>query len=149
MGPEAWFTVGTIVLVILALISNRISVDVAMIGGLTLLMVGDFFFGHLRDQYIFSDFTRAISGFAHPALLMIASLFVVAAGLQETGGMEAVAQKLLGRPRSVAMAQMRLMAPVALMSGFMNNTPIVAMYLPIVNDWARKLRISRRSSSCR
>ncbi|MCH7798222.1 MAG: SLC13 family permease [Planctomycetes bacterium] len=142
MGPEAWFTVGTITLVILALISNRISVDVAMIGGLTLLMVGDFFFGYLRDQYVFSDFSRAISGFAHPALLMIASLFVVAAGLQETGGMEAVAQKLLGRPRSVAMAQVRLMAPVALMSGFMNNTPIVAMYLPIVNNWARKLRLS-------
>jgi len=34
------------------------------------------------------------------------------------------------------------MLPVALMSGFMNNTPIVAMYLPIVTDWARKLRIS-------
>jgi di/tricarboxylate transporter len=34
------------------------------------------------------------------------------------------------------------MAPVALMSAVMNNTPVVAMYLPIVNDWARKLRIS-------
>ncbi len=42
MGPEGWFTVGTITLVILALISNRVSVDVAMIGGLTVLMIGDF-----------------------------------------------------------------------------------------------------------
>ena len=28
------------------------------------------------------------------------------------------------------------------MSAFMNNTPIVAMYLPIVGDWSRKLRLS-------
>ena len=142
MGPEGWFTVGTITLVILALISNRVSVDVAMIGGLTVLMVGDFLGGYFGAAPVWTDFSRSISGFAHPALLMIAALFVVAAGLQETGGMEAVAQKLLGRPKSVAAAQLRLMTPVAIMSGFMNNTPIVAMYLPIVNDWARKLRIS-------
>jgi len=37
MSLEAWFTVGTIVLVIAALVTNRISTDVAMIGGLTLL----------------------------------------------------------------------------------------------------------------
>ena len=143
MSPQAWFTLGTIALVIAALVSNRISVDVAMIGGLTLLLVGDFvaqtLFGSLG---IWADLGTAVKGFAHPALLMIGALFVVAAGLQETGGMEAVAQRLLGRPRTVAAAQLRLMVPVALMSGFMNNTPIVAMYLPIVNDWARKLRIS-------
>ncbi len=142
MGPEAWFTVGTIVLVMLALVSNRMSVDVAMIGGLTILMAGDFLGGYFGDRHIWTAFDRSISGFAHPALLMIAALFVVAAGLQETGGMAAVAQRILGRPKSVPGAQLRLMVPVALMSGFMNNTPIVAMYLPIVSDWARKLRIS-------
>ena len=34
------------------------------------------------------------------------------------------------------------MFPVALLSGFMNNTPIVAMYLPIVSSWARRIRMS-------
>ena len=142
MSPEAWFTVSTIALVVAALVSNRMSVDVAMIGGLTVLMVGDFVFGLFGEPGRVLPFTDAIRGFGHPALLMIAALFVVAAGLQETGGIEVVAQRLLGRPKSVTGAQLRLMVPVAILSGFMNNTPIVAMYLPIVNDWARKLRIS-------
>jgi di/tricarboxylate transporter len=34
-----------------------------------------------------------------------------------------------------------MMIPVAAMSAFMNTTPIVAMYLPMVNDWAKRLRI--------
>ena len=142
MTLEAWFTVGTIALVIAALITNKISVDVAMVGGLTLLMVGDFVLGEYFGGDPIVSVGEAIKGFAHPAVLMVGALFVVAAGLQETAGMEAIARKVLGRPRTVARAQWRLMAPVALMSGFMNNTPIVAMYLPIVTDWARKLKIS-------
>ena len=142
MSVEAWFTVGTIVLVVAALVTNRVGADVAMVGGLTLLMAGDFVFEALLESPGVVEFTSAVKGFAHPAVLMIGALFVVAAGLQETGGMEAIAQRLLGRPKTIVGAQLRMMAPVSLMSAFMNNTPIVAMYLPIVSDWARKLRIS-------
>jgi di/tricarboxylate transporter len=139
---EAWFTIVIIGLVIAALMTNRISVDVAMVGGLTLLMVGDFIFGEVLGMNGVLSVPDAIAGFAHQAIMMIGALFVVAAGLQETGGMQIIAQRLLGRPKTILGAQLRLMAPVALLSGFMNNTPIVAMYLPIVGDWAKKLRIS-------
>lgn len=142
MTFEAWYTVGIIGLVSVALMTNRIGVDVAMVGGLTLLLVGDFVMADLLNMGHVLDTAEGIRGFAHPAILMIGALFVVAAGLQETGGMEVIAHRLLGRPKSIRGAQTRLMAPVALMSGFMNNTPIVAMYLPIVGDWAKKLKIS-------
>ncbi len=142
MTFEAWFTIVIIGLVIAALMTNRISVDVAMVGGLTLLMVGDFIFGEVLGRGGVLSVPDAIAGFAHQAIMMIGALFVVAAGLQETGGMQVIAQRLLGRPKTILGAQLRLMAPVALLSGFMNNTPIVAMYLPIVGDWAKKLRIS-------
>ncbi len=84
----------------------------------------------------------ALSGFSHPAVISIAALFVVAAGLRETGATAAAARYLLGRPKSEAAAQIRLMLPVALLSGFINNTPVVAMYVPIVRDWADRIRIS-------
>ena len=142
MSPEAWFTISIIGLVVAALMWGKISVDVAMVGGLTLLMVGDFVFVDILNLEHILQVPEAIRGFANPAIMMIGSLFVVAAGLQETGGMEVIAQKLLGRPKTILGAQLRLMAPVAVMSGFMNNTPIVAMYLPIVGDWAKKLKIS-------
>ncbi|MHC5025300.1 MAG: SLC13 family permease [Planctomycetota bacterium] len=137
MTLEAWYTVFVVGAVIGALVTNRIGADVAMLGGLTLLLLGD---AVLPGGII--DVPEAVQGFAHPAVLMIGSLFVVAAGLQETGGMEAIAQFLLGRPKTILRAQVRLMVPVALMSALMNNTPIVAMYLPIVNDWSKRLGFS-------
>lgn len=131
MGFDAWFTIGLVGVLVVALASNRIGADTALLGALTVLMV----VGILPPA-------EAASGFADPAVLMIAALFVVAAGLTETGATEMIAQRVLGRPKSLVGAQLRLMLPVAAMSSFMNNTPIVAMYLPIVHTWARKLRIS-------
>ena len=131
MTPHAWITLGTIIMVIAALIhKKRIGPDLIMAGGLVILM--------LSGVLSFQD---AVSGFAQRPLLMIAGLFVVAAGLQETGGIELIGRKLLGRPTSLITAQIRMMVPVAGMSAFMNTTPIVAMYLPMVNDWAKRLNI--------
>jgi di/tricarboxylate transporter len=119
-----------------ALAANRVAVDIAMLGGLTLLMLGDALFGNILSV---SD---AALGFANPALLLIGSLFVVAAGLERTGGIEKVARVVLGHPKSENMAIARLTVPVAMMSAVMNNTPIVAMYLAIVRDWSKRLGIS-------
>ncbi len=131
MGFDAWFTLATIGLVMAALVSNRMQVDTAMLGGLVLLMVFDVV-----------EFQQAASGFASTAVLMIGGLFVVAAGLEETGALSLFSDKLLGRPRSIPQAHLRLLPPVALCSGFMNNTPIVAMCLPVVRDWAKRQRLS-------
>lgn len=128
---EGWLTLATIAVVMLALMSNRIGPDVVMMGGLTLLMI----VGAIAPD-------AAIAGFAHRAVIMIGSLYVVAAGLTETGAMEMVARWVLGRPTNQAAALLRLMVPVALISAFMNNTAVVAMYMPIVSDWSKKLRIS-------
>ena len=131
MGLEAWFTILVLALVVAALVSNRMGIDVALLSGLILMMAAGVV-----------DVADAVSGFASQAVLMIAGLYVIAAGMQETGAVEIIANRLLGRPKSTPEAQLRLMAPVALLSGFMNNTPIVAMCVPLVRDWARKLQIS-------
>ena len=46
---------------------------------------------------------------------------------------------MLGKPRGLAAAQLRLMLPVSAMSGLLNNTPIVALMIPLVSDWARRI----------
>ena len=50
--------------------------------------------------------------------------------------------KLLGRPQNAASAQIRLMAPIAIVSAFLNNTPVVAVMIPIVQSWGRSIGIS-------
>ncbi len=128
---EAWFTLGVVMLCIGLLASNRFPSDAVMVGGLTLLLLA----GVLNPA-------EALSGLANEGMVTVAVLYVVVSGLEETGGTAWVSQALLGRPRSVAHAQMRLMAPVAALSAFLNNTPVVAMFIPAVQDWAKRHNIS-------
>ncbi len=85
---------------------------------------------------------EALAGFSNDGLVTVAALFIVAAGIHATGGIDLIINWLLGRPRSVRAAQLRLCAPVILLSGFLNNTPIVATLIPGVNAWGRKLGIA-------
>ena len=120
-----------VVAVVVALATNRVAAETAMLAGLLAqILIGAV------------DPASALAGFAHPAVVAIGALFVVAAGLFETGASAALANRLLGRPRSVRGAQLRLIVPVTLLSAFINNTPVVAMYLPIVRDWAKRIRVS-------
>jgi di/tricarboxylate transporter len=101
------------------------------VGGVTLLLLA----GVLTPE-------EALAGLANPAVATIGVLFVVAAGLRETGGIDWLAHHLLGSSRSLLWIQARLMAPTVAMSAFMNNTPIVALLIPVVNDFARRHRLA-------
>ncbi|SEP07044.1 SLC13 family permease [Aquisalimonas asiatica] len=131
MGWEAWLTVAVVVGVLGTLILTRMAADMVFLGGLTILLLA----GVL-------DPSEAFRGLANQGLITVAVLYVVVSGLQETGGIHWVVQRLLGRPRSLAHAQVKLMTPVAFMSAFLNNTPVVAMLIPAVNEWARKFGLS-------
>jgi di/tricarboxylate transporter len=50
--------------------------------------------------------------------------------------------KMLGRPKILCVAQLRLMIPVGIASAFFNNTPLVAIMIPIVQSWAKKINMS-------
>jgi di/tricarboxylate transporter len=80
--------------------------------------------------------------FGNEGVLTVAVLFVVAAGLTETGAIGLLTDRMLGLPRTVGAAQIRMMVPVAGLSAFLNNTPVVAIFIPVVNDWCKKTGIS-------
>jgi di/tricarboxylate transporter len=131
MTQDAWFTVAVIGLCLALLIRGRIAPDIVMMGGLTLLLVT----GILTPA-------EALSGLSNEGMVTVGIMFVIVTGLRDTGAIAWIVQHLLGVPRSTAHAQMRLMTPVAAMSAFLNNTPVVAMMIPAVQDWARRHRIS-------
>lgn len=83
-----------------------------------------------------------LSGFANPGLATIAFLYVIAAGVRNTGGVSWISAQLLGQPKSERGAQLRLMLPVTLLSGVLNNTPIVATLIPAVSNWSRQTGIA-------
>lgn len=53
-----------------------------------------------------------------------------------------VVKYVLRHPKSLAVAQIRLLFPVAFLSGFINNTPIVALMIPVVQSWSTQCGFS-------
>ncbi len=131
MTPEIAITLAVLVGVILALIKLHIGADWILMGGLVFLAT----IGVIEPQ-------AALGGFANKGLVAVVALFPVAEGLRQTGALSMIGPQLLGQPKSLPAAQSRLMFPVAIASAFMNNTPVVAMMLPVVTDWGRKLSFS-------
>lgn len=132
---------GVLAGVLALLAATRIAPDAILVAGLTMLLgvphpsADGWRLGVLSLE-------RGFSGFSNTGMLTVGALFVVVAGLRETGGIDYIASRLLGRPTGERRAMARVMAPVCLLSAFLNNTPVVAMMIPAVQDWARKLKIN-------
>ncbi|MBB6428520.1 SLC13 family permease [Algisphaera agarilytica] len=136
MGWEAWLTLGVIALMAFAMLRAVAGPDTVLLGGMTLLVA----MGLFSDA--FPSAARAVSGFGNEAVVTIGVLFVIAEGLSRTGAMELLTRRLLGQPKSVRGAQVRMLPAVSGLSAFLNNTPIVAMFIPVVNDWCKKTGLS-------
>jgi len=136
MSWEVWAGLALIAAVLYVLARNLADPDVTLVGAVTVVMG----LSYVSDRFPTPAECARILG--NEALLTVGVLFVVAAGLTETGALRAVTERLLGRPSSNRSAQFRLMFPVMGVSAFMNNTPVVAMFIPVVSDWCRRARLS-------
>lgn len=88
---------------------------------------------------------EAFLGLGNEGVITVALLFIVADGLNQTGGLAGLGRRVLGNSSDLRVGQIRTMGPVAVMSAFLNNTPVVALMLPIVLDWAKKQRVAASS----
>ena len=79
-----------------------------------------------------------LRGFANPGVVTVATLFVVAAGMYSTGAITLLADRVIGLPATLRSAQLKIFLPVAVGSAFLNNTPLVAMMIPVIRDICRK-----------
>ncbi len=130
MTAEGWLTIGVTAAVFVALMFN-LPGDLLFVGAAVLLTIA----GVITPE-------EALGGFSNSAVVTVGALFVVAAGLRETGALDHLAQRLLGGVRTESGALRRLSGILIGFSAFMNNTPIVAMFTPMVMDWCRRNRVS-------
>ncbi len=85
---------------------------------------------------------EAVAGFANEGMLTIGALFIVAAGVTQTGLLSRLSNRIMGHTTNARGAIARVVAPTSIMSAFLNNTTIVAMTMPPLLDWARKHRVA-------
>ena len=133
-GGQLWqiiYVSFVLLFMFLALVSDTIGADMVMVSALTLLMASNII-----------SIQEGIAGFANEGLLTVLVLFVVAAGISHTGALDWYMGKLLGRPNNTTSAQLRLMVPIAIISAFLNNTPVVVVMIPIVQRWGKNVGVS-------
>jgi len=127
---EAILTIGVVASVLFALAVTGISADLILMAALAFLVIT----GILTAP-------EALAGFANTGVITIATLYVVAAGLKETGAVQWVASRFLGQPATIRGAQARMLLPTGVLSAFMNNTTVVAMFIPAIQEWSQRLQI--------
>lgn len=135
---EAWLTLAVAAGLLIGLALRLAATDLLAVSGLAVLMLAQDLTGSTR----LPTAQESLAGFGSTGLITIGLLFAVVAGLELTGGTTLATGWFLGRAAGLADAQLRLLVPVALISGFVNNTPVVAAMLPVVGDLARRIRVS-------
>ncbi len=131
MTVAGWVTLAVISAVFVGLVRNIAPPDILLLAGTVLLGL----LGILSPEETFD-------GFTNPAVLTIGALFVVAAAMRETGALDRIGTHMLGKAKTERSALLRMALPVTGMSAFLNNTPVVAMLVPILTDWGRKHQVS-------
>ena len=131
LSGNAWFAIAVVLSVFAAMVFSKLRADVIFLAGMSALFVS----GVL-------DVKEAFGGFISPSVIVIAVLYAVIAGLNHTGVMNWIVKHLMGSPKTLTTAILRIMFPVAFLSSLLTNTTVVALFIDIVKIWAKKLGIS-------
>jgi len=130
MEWQMWFTMGCVVLMFVLLAKTSIGPEWICLGTLVTLMT----LGIITPA-------ESVAGASNQGMLTVAVLFIVAGAIQETGAITMLTPLLSTKIKTAAMAQFRMMLPVTILSAFLNNTPVVAIFIPAVTAWARKIKV--------
>lgn len=83
-----------------------------------------------------------LEGFSNKGMITVAMLFLVSEGIRQSGALTQVIKKLLPQEKtSVFKAQIRILPSIAFISAFLNNTPIVVIFAPIIKRWASSVKL--------
>ncbi|KAH7365617.1 hypothetical protein KP509_18G037900 [Ceratopteris richardii] len=142
---EGWVTLSFILLMLVALVFELAPPYLVMMGTLILFLP----LGILNLR-------QALHGFSDPAVLVIAVLFIVAKGIELSGGLEYVSRMMFRtekkQPRpgqtvkksdnSIVWVLMKFTVPVIIFSAFLANIPLVAMMIPPIVEFSRRINIA-------
>ena len=132
MTPDIAIIIGLLAFGFILFVTEIFSIDITAMILLSIL----FLFGYLTPE-------QAISGFSNPAVLTIAFLFILSHALQKTGVLEYLViriNKIADRSRLLGRAV--YLFTIGLASALVNNTAIVAIFMPVTIRLAHKYKLS-------
>lgn len=139
-----WFSFAVIGLAILSYASEKISMEVTSVAVIAVLLVFFFFFPVMGDNSTIQINTEMILlGFSNPALITVLLLLVLGQAIIQTGALNEVANLILKATGQRAVLSIGIaLVFVMLISGFLNNTPVVVIFIPIIGALAKAVGLS-------
>jgi di/tricarboxylate transporter len=141
---HTWFVLAFIAVVVISYAYEKISIEMTSIFAISILMV----FFHIFPLYdqagkIILNPETILIGFANPALIAIIALLIIGQAIIASNALNVVPHLITKISRNSAFFSMILaLLFVMIISAFMNNTPVVVIFIPILAEIARKLNIS-------
>ena len=133
MNFQFWYTLAIILMMTIVLLKEWFETELTILSALFLLLIGNVV-----------TVNEAFAGFSNEGMLTIAFLFIVAAGLNNSGLMSSLQGYLFGRKNQTALSRKlaRIVFPVSGISAFINNTPVVALLIPALKSWTERMDLS-------
>lgn len=130
IGSKIFLTLSVVVAALIAFIFEWFPVDItALIIAVVLIVLG----------LVTPD--EGISGFSNSATITVMAMFILSAGITRTGIVQTVRDLLIRWGGKNPTRQIFVMgAIVGPITAFINNTAVVAIFLPIVEEWCKKLK---------
>ena len=129
---DIFLTFTIVVLAFICFIGEWLPIDITAIAIMVLLMT----LGLVTPQ-------EGISGFSNSATITVMAMFIISAGIARTGAIGVLSDLLLkwgGKHSNQQILAMGvILGPI---TAFINNTAVVAVFLPVVEEWCKKQRIS-------
>jgi len=133
MSFHAIFVLLIVVFLIGALIKDRMRPGLVLLSGAIVFMCA----GIITPK-------EMLDGFSNKGMITIALLFLVSEGIRRSGLLEELLRHLLPREKKVGVrkVQLRMLPAIASISAFLNNTPVVVIFAPMIKRWGEKHGIS-------
>jgi di/tricarboxylate transporter len=129
MTISGYIALGVILLMIIALIKEILRPGLILFSALVLFLIFDIISAE-----------DALSGFSNKGMITVALLFLVSEGVKESGVLNKLGGIILPKKRKpIPRLLMQIMVPVSVISAFMNNTPVVIIFGPMLKKWADKV----------
>ena len=131
MTYEAIYMTVVLVAMLWALIADRLRPGLILFSALVVLMCG----GILRAD-------ECLEGFCNKGMITVALLYLVSEGVRRSGILEQMTYRLLPSGKAtVTNANMRFLPAISFISAFLNNTPVVVIFAPMIKNWAKKMKL--------
>lgn len=126
-----WITIAVIIAKLILLLRNLLPGDIVAYGAIIVFLLT----GCLTTE-------QALGCFSTQSVILIGVLSVVVAGTIHSGALNWFSRHVMGMPKNKVRAIIQLMLPVGILSGFLSNTVLVAMFIRIVKMWCQRLKMA-------